>query len=465
MSQGSNRPDSRKYALRYGFGFIETAIVVVMFAKVWYDFVVVHNQTSHLTGLGNLGMAFGAYLIIVMFFMKKLGGYTIGVNRKMVILAAQVSALFCADFLEIFVSMAITGQFRFGFMFLQRYFVLWLVQSIVTSVLSYFMVDIYRKVIPPLNLLEIYDKHRNSLPEKLNDLVYKYKVVRSVPANLSIDELLREMDNCDAVLLNDLPSKDKNHLLKICFERDKRVYLTPKLSDIMVRNSEDLNLVDTPIYLFRNSGIPRWKLAVKRLFDVVSSSLLLVILSPLFAVIAFLIHREDGGPVFFRQERVTQNGKRFMILKFRSMIVDAEKDGRPHPAGEDDPRITGIGKFIRKTRIDELPQLVNIIKGDMSVVGPRPERWEHVEKYTEDIPEFKLRLKAKAGLTGLAQVYGKYNTSALDKLKMDLMYIESFSLFMDVQILFETMRVLFQGESTEGFTEEATTVMHDYEGL
>ena len=370
MSQGSNRPDSRKYALRYGFGFIETAIVVVMFAKVWYDFVVVHNQTSHLTGLGNLGMAFGAYLIIVMFFMKKLGGYTIGVNRKMVILAAQVSALFCADFLEIFVSMAITGQFRFGFMFLQRYFVLWLVQSIVTSVLSYFMVDIYRKVIPPLNLLEIYDKHRNSLPEKLNDLVYKYKVVRSVPANLSIDELLREMDNCDAVLLNDLPSKDKNHLLKICFERDKRVYLTPKLSDIMVRNSEDLNLVDTPIYLFRNSGIPRWKLAVKRLFDVVSSSLLLVILSPLFAVIAFLIHREDGGPVFFRQERVTQNGKRFMILKFRSMIVDAEKDGRPHPAGEDDPRITGIGKFIRKTRIDELPQLVTLSREICPWSGP-----------------------------------------------------------------------------------------------
>ncbi|MBQ1826128.1 MAG: sugar transferase, partial [Firmicutes bacterium] len=240
---------------------------------------------------------------------------------------------------------------------------------------------------------------------------------------------------------------------------------TPKLSDIMVRNSEDLNLVDTPIYLFRNSGIPRWKLAVKRLFDIVSSALVLVILSPIFAVIAYLIHHEDGGPVFFRQERVTQNGRRFMILKFRSMIVDAEKDGRPHPAGEDDPRITKIGKFIRKTRIDEFPQLVNIIKGDMSVVGPRPERWEHVEKYTEDIPEFKLRLKAKAGLTGLAQVYGKYNTSALDKLKMDLMYIENFSLFMDVQILFETLRVFFQGESTEGFTEEATNVMHDYEGL
>jgi exopolysaccharide biosynthesis polyprenyl glycosylphosphotransferase len=465
MSRFTERLDSKKYILRYGFGFIETAIVVVMFAKVWYDFVVVHNQTSHLTGLGNLGMAFGTYLIIVMYFMKRLGGYTIGVNRKMVILAAQVSALFCADFVEIFVSMAITGQFRFGFMLFKLYAQLWLVQSLVTAVLSYFMVDIYRKVIPPLTLLEIYGSHRNNLPEKLNELVYKYKVEKSVSCDLPMEELISEMEQCDAVLLNDLPSKDKNRLLKKCFEMDKRVYITPKLSDIMVKNSEDLNLVDTPIYLFRNSGIPRWKLAVKRLFDIVSSSLVLVILSPLFAVIAFLIHHEDGGPVFFRQERVTQNGRRFMILKFRSMIVDAEKDGRPHPAGEEDPRITKIGKFIRKTRIDEFPQLVNIIKGDMSVVGPRPERWEHVEKYTQDIPEFKLRLKAKAGLTGLAQVYGKYNTSALDKLKMDLMYIESFSLFMDVQILFETVRVLFQGESTEGFTEEATNIMHDYEGI
>ena len=456
---------SKKYALRYGFAFIETVIVTVMFAKVWYDFVVVHNQTNHLTGLGNLGMAFGIYLIIVMFFMKKLGGYTIGVNRKMVILASQVSALFCADFVEIFISMAITGQFRFGFMFFRQYAVLWAVQSLITAVLSYFMVDIYRKVVPPLRLLEIHGEHRNTLSEKLNELVYKYRVVKSLPATLPMDELISEMSDVDAVLINDLPSTDKNHLLKKCFELDKRVYLTPKLSDIMVRNSEDLNLVDTPIYLFRNSGIPRWKLAVKRLFDIVSSALVLVILSPIFAVIAYLIHHEDGGPVFFRQERVTQNGRRFMILKFRSMIVDAEKDGRPHPAGEDDPRITKIGKFIRKTRIDEFPQLVNIIKGDMSVVGPRPERWEHVEKYTEDIPEFKLRLKAKAGLTGLAQVYGKYNTSALDKLKMDLMYIENFSLFMDVQILFETLRVLFQGESTEGFTEEATNVMHDYEGL
>ena len=149
-----------------------------------------------------------------------------------------------------------------------------------------------------------------------------------------------------------------------------------------------------------------------------------------------------------------------MILKFRSMIVDAEKDGKPHPAGEHDDRITRVGRFIRATRIDELPQLINILTGDMSIVGPRPERWEHVEKYTSDIPEFSYRMKVRGGLTGYAQVYGKYNTEPLDKLKLDLYYITNYSILLDVQIVFETVKILFQKESTEGFAEDTTNEMH-----
>ena len=148
-----------------------------------------------------------------------------------------------------------------------------------------------------------------------------------------------------------------------------------------------------------------------------------------------------------------------MILKFRSMIVGAERDGKPRPAGEGDSRITKVGKVIRAWRVDELPQLVNILKGEMSFVGPRPERWEHVEKYTRDIPEFAFRTKVKGGLTGYAQVYGKYNTAALDKLKMDLIYIMNYSLLLDFQIIFETLKILFRKESTEGFTEEQAEEM------
>ena len=144
-----------------------------------------------------------------------------------------------------------------------------------------------------------------------------------------------------------------------------------------------------------------------------------------------------------------------------SMIEDAEKDGRPHPAGEHDDRITRVGRIIRACRVDELPQLLNIIRGDMSIVGPRPERVEHVQKYTEDIPEFVFRTKVKAGLTGMAQVYGKYNTTALDKLKFDMIYITNFSILLDLQIIFETLKILFQKESTEGFSEEQAMEVHD----
>ena len=145
------------------------------------------------------------------------------------------------------------------------------------------------------------------------------------------------------------------------------------------------------------------------------------------------------------------------------MIVDAEKDGRPHPAGKKDDRITKVGRIIRAVRVDELPQLVNILKGEMSLVGPRPERVEHVLKYTNDIPEFSFRNKVKGGLTGYAQVYGKYNTTALDKLKLDLVYIMNYSLLLDFQIIIETVKILFQKESTEGFSEEQASEMHDYD--
>jgi lipopolysaccharide/colanic/teichoic acid biosynthesis glycosyltransferase len=164
------------------------------------------------------------------------------------------------------------------------------------------------------------------------------------------------------------------------------------------------------------------------------------------AIIAIAIKIDDGGPVFFRQDRVTMNGKVFSILKFRSMIVDAEKNGAVIPAIDNDPRITKVGKIIRKIRVDELPQIFNIIKGEMSIVGPRPERVEHVEKYKKEIPEFKYREKVKAGLTGVAQVYGKYNTSAYDKLKLDLMYIQNYRILLDIEIIFQTIKILFEKE-------------------
>ena len=192
----------------------------------------------------------------------------------------------------------------------------------------------------------------------------------------------------------------------------------------------------------------------------ISSGCVLLLASPVMVATAVAIKLTDWGPVFYKQTRLTKDGKEFGVLKFRSMRVDAEKDGVARlSTGDNDPRITPVGRFIRKVRIDELPQLLNIIGGSMSVVGPRPERPEIAKQYCEKMPEFALRLQAKAGLTGYAQVYGKYNTTPYDKLQMDLMYIANPSFIEDLKIIFATIKILFIPDSTEGVAEGATTAM------
>ena len=437
------------------------AVVTFLFYIPWKSFIVANNQTGHLTGTGNIGMALVIYAFLYLIMGRWLHGFTIGVDRKANVLAGQVLTLFTLDICEVFISCAITGQFRFFLEFIRIYYLMFMAQALITGLLIVLMISIYRKNFPPIKIIEIYGEHSNDLYRKINSLTYKYDICALLSCDES-DEMIREkITSFDAVLINDLPAQKENNIIKICFELDKRVYLVPKISDILVKNSEEINLFDTPLFLNRNAGMRRHQKFVKRMFDVVLSGLALVILSPVFILTALAIHFEDHGPVFFKQERVTLGGRHFMILKFRSMIVDAEKDGRPHPAGEKDDRITKVGSFIRACRIDELPQLINILKGDMSIVGPRPERWEHCEKYSEEIPEWNLRNKVRGGLTGYAQVYGKYNTTALDKLKLDLIYITNYSFLLDLQIIFQTVKILLQKESTEGFSESQISEMHD----
>lgn len=255
-------------------------------------------------------------------------------------------------------------------------------------------------------------------------------------------------------------SHDRNIILKYCMAAGIQVYMLPRIGDVLMSAARPMHLFHLPILrLTRYNPQPEY-LFVKRLFDIVSSGLVLLIMSPLMLVIALAIRLTDGGPVFYKQCRLTKDGKAFMVHKFRSMRVDAESDGFARlSTGDKDDRITPIGRIIRKVRLDELPQLIDILKGDMSVVGPRPERPEIAAKYMEELPEFALRLQAKAGLTGYAQVYGKYNTTPYDKLQMDLMYIAHPSLLEDLRIIFATIKILFMPESTEGISEGQTTAM------
>ena len=450
-----------KYLYRVICGGIYAAIAAGMFSFVWIRFVSVNNQTGHLTGKGNVGMALGIYVILFVLFGRPLRAFKVGVERKAALMASVSLTAMMTDVAEVFLSLAITGQFRFFWSFAWRYIFLLLAQVIILCLISIPMVNLYRKMFPPLRLLEVYGDYKHGLHHKINSIKYKYHIGEMVHYSISEEDLIAKVSNYDAVLISDVPSQSKNTILKVCFDLDKRVYLVPKISDIIVRSSEELNLIDTPRFLCRTTGMSSIEKVIKRLFDILLSGVALVILSPIFLVTALAIKLEDRGPVFFRQERCTIGGRRFMILKFRSMIVDAEKDGRPHPVGEKDDRITKVGNIIRTTRIDELPQLINILDGTMSIVGPRPERVEHVELYTKEIPEFTFRSKVKGGLTGYAQVYGKYNTTALDKLKLDLIYILNYSLLLDLQIVFETVKILFQKESTEGFSEERVKEIHD----
>lgn len=310
---------------------------------------------------------------------------------------------------------------------------------------------IVHKLNPAEKLLIIYGSHlATEIVYKMSKLEDRYVITESANVDEGFDSLAQRIDKFESVIICDVPARLRNDLLKYCYQQNKSVYAIPKISDIIIRSGSEITYFDSPIIKCSSMGLTLEQRFIKRFLDITLSLLALIVLSPLFFVISLCIKLYDGGPVFYKQKRCTRDLKTFDILKFRSMIVDAEKDG-PQPAVDNDSRITPVGKVIRALRVDELPQIINILKGEMSIVGPRPERIEHVEKYSDEIPEFVCRYKVKGGLTGYAQVYGKYNTSAYNKLKMDLMYIQNYSLAMDFKLILMTVQILFRKESTEGF--------------
>ncbi len=328
-----------------------------------------------------------------------------------------------------------------------------LADYVIIGVLVYIFFAIYDRHSRASKLLMVYGvKESVGLKLKMDTRADSYNVKKIVSIEEGMDAIIEQLKEFDGIVISDVSAEQRNDLLKYCYMHGVETYITPKISDVIIAGGEDIHQFDTPLTMINTTGLSIEQRAVKRFFDVVLCVIASVVLSPLMLIVALAIKLEDHGPVFYKQARVTRDGKIFDILKFRSMVEDAEQ----RPATDDDDRITKVGHFIRATRIDELPQLFNIIKGDMSIVGPRPERTEHVEKYTAAIPEFEFRSKVKGGLTGFAQIYGKYNTSAYDKIKLDLMYIENYSFLLDVKLILMTIRILFKKESTEGFDKVAS---------
>ena len=324
-----------------------------------------------------------------------------------------------------------------------------LVGALLLIVEDYFL----KKNYPPARFICIYGEEHNSLIGKLNnpkDL--SMTIVDTINIkNINYKELDVLFRNIDGIITLDVHHPDKKKLFKVCYKKRLMIYDMPSITDMLIASGQILHIVDTPIIKANKFGPNAFEKIIKRVIDIVGSLVLLIVTSPIMLLTAIAIKANDGGSIFYKQSRLTKDGKEFKIIKFRSMIMNAEDNTGVVFAKVDDDRITSVGKVIRKFRIDELPQMLNILKGEMSFVGPRPERIEIYDEITKNMPEFDYRLCVKAGLTGYAQIYGKYNTTLRDKLLLDLYYIEKYSLIEDIKLLILTLKVIFKVESSEGY--------------
>lgn len=433
--------------------FMSSAAIVAMEAGIYgFVWVTYYNRLLEFPfwRRGNWLMI-AVYAVLLIFFEQMYGGFKVGFYKKWNVIYSQILALVIVNVIT-YLQIALIDK-RFHSLTLMGGI---LVTEIIVAVIWAFAFQfIYSRLFPRRHMLLVYgERPIFHLMQKISTREDKYQICNIIHYEEGVDEIMRLTDQYDAIIIGDIPAHERNQLLKRCFGQGIRTYTVPKISDIINRSSDDLNLFDTPLLLSRNEDLKIEQLFAKRMMDVVCSFLGLLISSPFFLIIAFLIKATDRGPVFYKQIRLTRNGKEFEIYKFRTMIQDAEKDGHARLASEHDDRILPVGRFLRATRLDELPQLINVLKGEMSMVGPRPERPELAAEIEKELPEFPYRLKVKAGLTGYAQIYGKYNTTAYDKLKLDLTYIRNYSFFLDLKLMIMTPKIMLMKESTEGVIDE-----------
>lgn len=439
--------------------FLATVLIVAIqtavFAYAWFHDYHVSEVIGRRYWRWGHWTLLALYALIVFLVSKLFSAFKVGYQRVLDVLLSQIFSVLMVNAIA-YLQLALIGRWKFLSHIMPMIRVTGI--NLVFVVLwVFFMRLIYSHIYPPHQILIIYGKYSpKSLIEKMEKRRDKYIVTGSISLKEGAEAIKAEILKYEAVMIGDIPAHSRNLFLKFCFENNIRCYCQPKISDIMIMNSEKIHMFDTPLLLFRNSGLTIEQQFVKRIFDIVCSLTILIIFAPVLLLVAACVKLYDGGPVFYRQARLTKDGKVFMIYKFRSMCVDSEKHGA-RLAMKGDSRITPVGHIIRNLHIDELPQLLNILQGDMSIVGPRPERPEIAEEYYKELPEFSYRLKVKAGLTGYAQVYGKYNTTPIDKLKLDMTYIEHYSFFLDLQLLATTVKILFQKDSTEGVESWQTT--------
>lgn len=434
--------EDTKGFLRVAETLLEVLILTVIYYFVWkqgYEFFAFEYKGKY--------VLMGVYAVLLYVFFQNSECTMFGQLHRIDLIIGQIISL-CIVNVVTYAQLCLIGN---QVLSPSPILLLTGIEIVVAVLLILLYTSLYHKLYAPHDMLLIYGHKRGvGLKIKMDSRKDKYNIRKLISTDEGYDAIIEEIPKHDAVILNDVPAEMRNDILKFCYRCRVRTYVAPKLTDIMVRGAKNITLFDTPLLLVKGTGLTPAQRVAKRAMDIILCSIAMIVAAPVMAVVAIAIKLEDGGPVFFKQKRMTRNGREFEILKFRSMIVDAEKYAGAVLATDNDPRITKVGKIIRATRLDEIPQILNILKGDMSIVGPRPERKVIADEYCKEIPEFAYRLKVRGGLTGYAQIYGKYNTSAYDKLRLDLMYIENYSLLLDIKLIILTLRIIFSKESTEG---------------
>lgn len=429
----------------------ETLLEICALTAIYYLTWKVGYDSFCFPHLGKITVL-GVYAVLLYIFFRLSDSTLFGQLRQTDLIIGQVIDLFLVNFVTYFQLCLIERTVLSAVPML----ILFGVEVVVAAGLISLYTALHRKLYRPHSMLLVYgNEHSLRLKTKMDSRKDKYNISGLICADEGYDKIVREIPEYDAVILNDVPTAIRDDILKFCYSHSIRTYVAPTLSDVMLRSAQNVTLFDTPLMLVKGTGLTLAQRAVKRGMDILISSLALLVLAIPMALVAIAIKAEDGGPVLFKQKRMTLGGREFEILKFRSMIVNAEKYTGAVLAADNDSRITKVGKIIRATRLDELPQIFNVLKGDMSIVGPRPERKVIAEEYYKDTPEFAYRLKVRGGLTGYAQIYGKYNTDPYDKLRLDMMYIENYSLLLDIKLIVLTMRIIFDKESTQGLEVSA----------
>ena len=449
--------DPYKRTILFFASMINVCMMTALFSYSWYHFYADMMYIYRFYRRGNY-VVLALYAVLLFFFSNMYGSLKIGRFRRIEVLLSQYLSLFLTNV----VMYVVISLLAFRFVTPFYLFVVLLAEMLVSTIWNVIVIKLYNRIFQPWKILLVYGERPAA------DLVYKvearrdkYAIYDAVNINEGMEQIKKRILDFQAVIIGDIPAVERNDVLKYCYAKKVRAYVIPKISDIILMGADRIHVFDTPFMLSRGYTLSFDQRFGKRTLDIILSVLLLIAASPFMLLTALAIKLYDHGPVFYSQVRCTKGGKEFAIYKFRSMIVDAEKKGGVQLAKEHDERITPVGRVIRAARIDELPQLFNILKGDMSFVGPRPERPELIEEYSQEMPEFVFRMHVKAGLTGYAQVYGKYNTTPYDKLKLDLFYIENYSFWTDMKLILMTVKTIFKPASTEGIEQEQTNALKE----